>query len=465
MTSGVTFERVLEDWLASEAPAVSPAALHDMAIQRIEAARQRPGWLVSLRGDTFDSGRAPTRGAMFGVATWTGLLILAILAGILIVAGVFGPAMDTSDRNGTIAFSVFEDRQRAGQASLTYLMDSDGSRRRLLAQGTCPTFSRDGRVLAYRSDWAGVELLVGPADGSSATTLPISLDFARRDHSWALSPDGTRVAWFRRLDDVVSDDASVTAQNELWVTPVAGGVGTRILDRSRDPDEAYLSPTWAPDASAIAFEGIAPSTFAGGPSVRSGVYVVRPDGSDLRRLTTRPATGHGAMGLSWSSDSGSVAYVGLPDGQVLPTIPSPDAPTTDPPLDVFVVSADGTGERNVTASPTFETSPTWSPAGSSLAYLRSDDGETYRLITATIDGSSSGGPLREGPEARAFAWSPDLRTLLIVQDETIRSIDSDLEGSSHLLADLAVWPQRDPERAARYGLEGECPPSWQWLDP
>lgn len=465
MTSGVRFERVLEDWLASAAPAVSPAALHDMAMQPIEGSRQRPGWLVSLRGDTFDPVRAPGPSTTFGVATWVGLLLLTLLAGILVVAAVLRPDTDTSDRNGTIAFSVFENRQRDGQTSLTYLMDPGGSQRRLLAQGTCPTFSSDGRVLAYRSDWAGVELLVGRADGSTASTLPISLDVARRDHSWALSPDGTRVAWFKRLDDVVLDDGSVTAQNELWVTPVAGGMGIRILQRSQDPGEAYLSPTWAPDASAIAFVGIAPSTFTDVPSVRSGVYVIRPDGSDLRRLTTRPATGHGALSLSWSSDSRSLAYVGLPDGQPLPTISTPDALATDPPLDVFVVSADGTGERNVTASHTFEASPTWSPTGSSLAYLRSDDGETYRLIIGTIDGSSSSGPLREGPAARAFAWAPDLKTLLIVQDETLRSIAANLEGSPLLLADLPTWPQRDPDREASYGLEGECPPSWQRLDP
>jgi Galactose oxidase, central domain len=48
-----TFDLDLERWLAAEAPARAPAGLHAENIERARTMRQRPSWLISLRGDAF----------------------------------------------------------------------------------------------------------------------------------------------------------------------------------------------------------------------------------------------------------------------------------------------------------------------------------------------------------------------------------------------------------------------------
>jgi hypothetical protein len=125
------------------------------------------------------------------MAVVVGMLLLA-----LVVAAIAGALRSTTTDpmrgNGAIAYSVFENRQRAGQTSLTYLVDADGSDDRQVAQGTCPTFSRDGRVMAYRSGDEG--LTIESADGSDRAILPILVDTMYRELSYARSPDGSHVA-------------------------------------------------------------------------------------------------------------------------------------------------------------------------------------------------------------------------------------------------------------------------------
>jgi hypothetical protein len=55
MNPHTTFERELQGWLAADALASAPAGLHDMVIERARTTRQRPSWLVSLRGGAFPS--------------------------------------------------------------------------------------------------------------------------------------------------------------------------------------------------------------------------------------------------------------------------------------------------------------------------------------------------------------------------------------------------------------------------
>jgi dipeptidyl aminopeptidase/acylaminoacyl peptidase len=97
---------------------------------------------------------------------------------------------------------------------------------------------------------------------------------------WAptLAPDGRRVAY-------VSDRRGTP---ELWVGPIDGSDRDVVLSVSEDP---VLSVRWSPDG-----EWLACSVATGG-GVRSEVWVLRPDGSDRRRLAGSPE--HAALG-SWA---------------------------------------------------------------------------------------------------------------------------------------------------------------------
>ena len=202
----------------------------------------------------------------------------------------------------------------------------------------------DGTVLAYQSGHTlgtADELNIAGPDGWAPRVVP-EIDASE----YALSPDGTQVAWFKPLTPITdpSYNGSMGSRNEVRVSPISGGPGTLIAPQATGPHEFYQFPVWSPDGRSIAFAG-STVVFQGDNSAcyRSAIYVVGADGSNLRRLTARAGTDF--IGISWSPDSRYVAYVGLPDGSPSPSISPGGGPQDSfyPPLDVFVIAADGTG--------------------------------------------------------------------------------------------------------------------------
>ena len=82
MNPNGTFDRDLERWLDDEAPLAGPTGLHEETIERASAIRQRPGWMVSVRGDAF-----PSRGSSFGLSAVARLAVIAVIC-VLAVGAV-----------------------------------------------------------------------------------------------------------------------------------------------------------------------------------------------------------------------------------------------------------------------------------------------------------------------------------------------------------------------------------------
>ena len=188
------------------------------------------------------------------------------------------PLLDTPAQNGSPACSPDGSRiafisNRDGNYEI-YLMRVDGGGQRRVT--STPTriesevvWSPDGMTLAFSSTVEGSatsDIFVIRADGSGLRQLT-DASTVNGHPTWA--PSGGRIAFHSARDSAMS--ASLSRQFDIYVMNADGTDKQRITNYP-EPDK---NPEWSPDGAAIAFQ-----------STRSGnsIHIVRPDGSDLRRI-------------------------------------------------------------------------------------------------------------------------------------------------------------------------------------
>jgi Tol biopolymer transport system component len=141
-----------------------------------------------------------------------------------------------------------------------------------------------------------------------------------------------------------------------------------------------------------------------GPAV---VFVMEPDGTGRRRLTSSNVRSKGA---AWSPDGKHAALYGA------------IAADSDN-FDIFVVDADGSHRRRLTSDPAREVQPAWSPDGRRIAYVRDDD-----IWIMDSDGGDQHLAIRNGGEP---SWSPDGRrfTYGSLRKGRVQVFSANLDGS------------------------------------
>ena len=228
----------------------------------------------------------------------------------------------------------------------------DGSGRTNLVSGfeteMWPTWSPDGRSLAFAGGApdASPGLYVASVDdantGETADGLAVEprliVDGVEGAISW--SPEGDRLAFVRQ------------SPGDVWVVRTDGSQPTRLVGGR------WFHVAWSPSGDALALAG-APGA---GSEIEEphGIYIVRQDGTGLRRLTASSETAEDAgydFFPSWSPDGRTIAFVRNSELDDI-TLES----------DLYMVGTEGSRLRRLTDLPGIDTVPVWSPDGKRILF-------------------------------------------------------------------------------------------------
>ena len=216
---------------------------------------------------------------------------------------------------------------------------------------------------------------------------------------------------------ISSPRSGFPADSDLYTMNADGTVQTRIT--SLDQDE--LNPAWSPDGAKLLFERTA--------GLRPDVFVANADGSNRVQLTTSDRSD---LRPAWSYNGTQIVFAS-------------DRNSTEGIFDIFVMNANGTGQVNLTNTPTVnEDYPAWAPDGSVIAFAR--DGDIYTMTPA---GTNLTRLTSSAADEFEPDWAPDSRQLVyrtgINANDEIWKINADgtaqtnLTNNGSLVDEAPAW--------------------------
>jgi Tol biopolymer transport system component len=263
------------------------------------------------------------------------------------------------------------------------------------------------------------DIWVAQADGSGAhrITHTSAQEF---DPTW--SPDGSRIAYRHQPGD---DETT-----EIFVMD-ADGAARWNLTRNHVAD---WGPDWSPSGRWIAWNS---AVGTGGGALLG--YVMRPDGSGVRRISR-----HDVEYPAWSPDGSKIAFMAQESG----------AAANNPDYNIFVMDADGSNIRRLTESPGEDGWPAWSPDGSRIVFASARDdcavsqapdclgtGDLGPWLDVWIM-SADGSHLRRVTTefGQFFAWSPDGREIMVAGGASLYVVRPDGSGRSEVPVSTVPHP-------------------------
>lgn len=199
-----------------------------------------------------------------------------------------------------------------------------------------PTWAPDGSRIAFslhkRRSGSHTQIYLMSADGTDAERLPQKRRRNNEQPAW--SPSGK---WLAFVSETTCKNASVS-NFDIWVMRPDGSDKRRLTTGCFDE----LEPEWSPDGRRIAFQSVGP----GNPEI----FVMRSDGSRMRRITTHDSIDGN---VAWSPDGTSIAFASTRTGE----------------YQVFVRRLQAAKARRLTGGDANNLMPSWSPSGKRIAFV------------------------------------------------------------------------------------------------
>ena len=291
------------------------------------------------------------------------LIALVGVAAVTVVGLVLpaGPALaEVSGPNGQILFVRFSPALDEG---VLYTVNPDGSHLHRVIPGPeriteCPHWSPDGSLIVSCPDsLADVAFLIDP-DTGAIRNIPArypSLNLV----CVLFSPDSKRLACG------TSDGARDPNRNGVYTVRSSDGGGLKIV--TSNPGSFVEPFDYSPNGKQIVFHLGDPTR---PPTASQALFVVNVDGTGVHRITPWSSS---VRGGSWSPDGRTILFDEFPDH-----------------CSIFLVNPDGSDLRKLPVDTTGSRcpfDPSWSPDGTKISFGLITSTGQEGIFTAKTDGT------------------------------------------------------------------------------
>lgn len=264
----------------------------------------------------------------------------------LLIAGLFmANSCSNSPAGPPLPADLVFESDKDGNPEVYVMSESASEAVRLTddhAEDRSPAWSPDGTKIMFASNRTGTyDLFVMDADGDNVQQIT---DHPGDEFDPDWSPDGSRIAftlWPKGTHVPADQDMSAPVpESDIYVVDAAGGELEELIAL----DGWEETPVWSPDGGSILFQNT------------NDLFSFEIKTERMKMISKGTW-----MGGDWSADGERITY----SKEV-------DEAGVEVGKKIFVAARDGGKQKQITNNDRIDTSPVWSPDGSSVAFVSSE---------------------------------------------------------------------------------------------